>query len=386
MNYVEKVFDEIFESMLKDSLDKGLISQATDFEDYIKNQEDISNYYVMDKAVIAEMFAKVYQDMTSIYESAKIEYAEGDDLDELGALIGISRPQATHAEAEVTFTLADNSNIAELDEIIIPEGVIISTTDGYIEYTTLEQIYISGQDVSATVQCMSVESGSDYKVPANTLTNIVSKVGYDLVCNNNAPSSGGSEEYDDDEYRYLLMNWRLINLKGSLEAYEEYFSKADGVDDYKLIPNWDGTGTMKVIVDPGTPYLLNTIYDDLQNTITQATEDIVMFAPEDKLIDIEAVVNVDIDQINPYSTVEKQDIQSRIINCIHIFVDGGYLADDTYYPGLSIGEDFIPHKLAVFLDDEIPELKNISFNYPLDYISILDDEIGKSNNINVSVI
>ena len=76
MNYSQKYFEEIFESMLNDSLEKGLISHADEFPSYIANQEDISNYYVMDKAVIAQMFQTVYEDMTRIYESAKIEDAE----------------------------------------------------------------------------------------------------------------------------------------------------------------------------------------------------------------------------------------------------------------------------------------------------------------------
>ena len=104
------------------------------------------------------------------------------------------------------------------------------------------------------------------------------------------------------------------------------------------------------------------------------------------LIDIYATVNVDIDQLNPYSDVEKEDIKARIISAIKIFIDGGYTNDNSYYPGLLLGEDFIPHKLAVFLDDEIPELKNINFNYPEDYIQILDEEIGTSNTITIEMI
>ena len=41
---------------------------------------------------------------------------------------------------------------------------------------------------------------------------------------------------------------------------------------------------------------------------------------------------------------------------------------------------------AVFLDDEIPELKNITFNYPEDYIPILDEEIGVSNTITIEML
>ena len=383
MNYAQKYYDEIFEQMLNDSLEKGLISHAEDFKAYISNKEDISNYYVMDKSVIAEMVALIYEDITRVYESHKVEYAEGSDLDDIGKIVGIERPPATSSETEVTFTLSSLSE--ELEDLTLPEGIIISTEDN-IQYITLDTLYFTLDKLSSTVQCRSIEKGTDTKVLENKLTHIISDVDYPLTCTNSNASSGGVEEYTDDEYRYFLMNWIKILLKGSEEAYEYYFAKFEGIDGYKLVPNWDGSGTMKIILDPGTSYQLNKAYGELQSTVTQATEDIVMFAPVDKNIDIYAIVNVDIDLINPYSDIEKEEIKNRIITAIKIFIDGGYRADGKYYPGLNIGEDFIPHKLAVFVDEEIPELKNIEFNYPETYISITDEEKGKTNTINIEMI
>lgn len=382
MNYTEKDYEEIFEEALQDSLESGLISHAEDFEDFIKNKQDISNYYVMDKSVISQMIAKIYSDgITPVYESAKVEYAEGVDLDDIGKIVGIPRPAATYAYANVNFSLTE---ILESDVNIEP-GVIISTQAG-VEYSTLENIFIAAGSESTTVSCVALEAGVAGKVVAESLVNIESEIEYNLECINPDPSNGGTEAYTDDEYRYLLMNWKLVNLKGSTEAFEEYFASFDGLDSYKIVPCWNGTGTIKVILDPGTPYQLNTAYQDLQNIVSQCKEDITMFAPVRKLIDIYATVNVDIDQLNPYSDVEKEDIKARIITAIKTFIDGGYTNDNTYYPGLLLGEDFIPHKLAVFLDDEVPELKNINFNYPVDYIPILDEEIGTSNTITIEMI
>lgn len=381
MNYSEKTYEEIFEAALQDSLEKGLISHAEEFESYIANQEDISNYYVMDKAVISQMIANIYLDITRVYESAKVEYAEGIDLDDIGDSVGIPRPEASYAEANVLFVISKTQE----EDVNITEEVIVSTDSG-IEYRTLEDIYIPAGETETTIACRAVTPGVAGKVVEETLINVDSEVSIDLTCTNPSPSSGGEEAYTDDEYRYLLMNWTKIRLKGSLEAYENYFANVDGVDGYKLVPNWDGTGTMKVIVDPGTDYQLNTIYTDLQETVVQATEDIYMTAPTVKYIDVYATVNVDIDQINPYSSIEKENIKSKIITAIKIFIDGGYTNDGEYYPGLSIGEDFIPHKLAVFLDDEIPELKSIIFHYPEDYVEILDEEQGKANNITIEMV
>lgn len=384
-NYAEKTFEEIFKTMLEDSLEKGLISHAEEFESYINNQEDISNFYVMSDAVLAKMVKIVYQAMTSVYESDKIDFAEGEDLDEIGRKRGISRPKATFAEVEVTFTLSDAINV----DVSVPKGVIVSTNDG-VEYITLEDIYIPREESSTTVKCKSVEPGLSSKIIENKLVNIVSNLEYNFTCTNDEPSSGGANEYTDDEYRYFILNWFKIQLKGSFEAFEYYFANKDGIDGYKLIPNWGVTGYSKIIVDPGDSYQLNEIYNDLQSIVAQYNEDLFLCAPEDVFIDIYAIVDVDIDQVNPYSPQEKEDIKNRIISAIKVFIDGGYISkgedEERYYDGLLIGEDFIPHKLAVFLDDEIPELKNITFNYPEDYIQITDEGKGKSNTISIEMI
>lgn len=379
MNYTQKYYDEIFEKMLNDSLERGLISHAEEFPSYIANQEDISNYYVMDKSVIADMFSTVYEDITNVYNRIDINIAEGKDLDNIGDILGIPRPSATYAMVELTFM--SNSNIEE--DIHLDEGFIVSTKTG-IQYMCLEEVYIPVGVSEVNVQAICLIPGVRGKVGEGALT-ILETNATGLSVTNLCGSSGGVEEYSDDEYRELLLNWRLIYLKGSLEAYEYYFSNFDGLDGFKLVPNWDGSGTLKVILDPGTEYQLNYAYNEIKNNISQVDVDVTLFSPVQKYIDIYAVVNVDIDQVNPFSNVEKENISSRIESATKVFINGGYRENGDYYPGLSIGEDFIPHKLAVFLDDEVLELKDINFNYPSSYVSISDEEIGVANNIVIEV-
>lgn len=383
MNYEQKYYPEIFEKVLNDSLENGLISHAEEFPSFIADKKDISNYYVMDKAVLADMVAQVYEDLTLVHNSIDVDLAEGEDLDNLGKIRGVSRPLATYAMAEITFTISQTQD----EDVLIDDEIIVSTEKG-IQYRTLEEIYIPVGEISVTVQAIAVEPGTESKVIENTLINIESELDVEgnITCTNRKGSSGGSEDYTDDQYRELLKDWIKIHLKGSDEAYEYYFASFEGLDSYRIVPNWDGTGTVKVILDPGTDYQLNDAYDDLQNIVSQETEDITMFSPVDKEIDIYAVINVDIDQVNPYSLGEKEQIKSRILAAIKTFIDGGYTNDGMYYIGLELGEDFIPHKLAVFLDGEIPELKNITFNYPTDYIPILDEEKGVSNNIVIEMV
>lgn len=383
MNYEQKFYPEIFEKALNYSLENGLISHAEEFPSFIADKKDISNYYVMDKAVMADIVALVYEDLTAVHNSIDVDLAEGEDLDNLGKIRGVPRPLATYAMAEITFTI---SQIQEEDVSI--DGEIIVSTEKGIQYRTLEEIYIPIGETSTIVQAIALEPGTESKVIENTLVNIESELDIEgnITCTNQKSSSGGTEDYTDDQYRELLKNWIKIHLKGSDEAYEYYFASFEGLDSYRIVPNWDGTGTVKVILDPGTDYQLSEAYEDLQNIVSQETEDITMFSPVNKEIDIYAVINVDIDQINPYSLGEKEQIKSKIFAAIKTFIDGGYTNDGMYYIGLELGEDFIPHKLAVFLDEEIPELKNITFNYPTDYIPILDEEKGVSNNIVIEMV
>ena len=141
MTYTQKEYAEIFGEMLDSSLEKGLISHDEDFKSYIENQEDISNYYVMDKSVIAEADDLIYKDITEVYKSPKIDHATGSDLDDIGDIVGIIRPPATCAEVETTFSIEGDL----INPITIPEGVIVSTNDN-IRYVTLEEVYFYVKD------------------------------------------------------------------------------------------------------------------------------------------------------------------------------------------------------------------------------------------------
>ena len=87
--------------------------------------------------------------------------------------------------------------------------------------------------------------------------------------------------------------------------------------------------------------------------------------------------------LTPYDVTYKEDIQAKLVKAVKLFIDGGYRSDGSYYKGLSIGEDFIPHKLQVFLDKEINELKSIKFNYPSQPVVVNDEEQCFAREINI---
>ena len=387
MTYVQKYYEDLFLINLENAFDSGLISHDEEFTTYIKSKQDISNFYVMNLSVYSDSEEDIYYDMTDVYNSHKVGLALGSDLDDLGDEIGCPRPLATRASVELTFTTDKYDTVKT-----IPEGIQCSTIDGIVYYT-VEDIELAPDTDEITIQALALESGTNSRVLAETITKIISDASEEAIGVNlksvitRNHSSGGTHAFTDDEYRELILNHRKENIRGSYEAFDKFFDNYDGLDSYKLIPCWDGSGTLKVVLDPGTPYQLNDVYSKLKSSVTQIDDDITMFSFEPVPIDIYAVCNVDIDLINPYSSIEKEAIKSRIVDAIRLYIDGNV----TRYTGLRIGEDFIPYQLGVFIHELVPELKDITFKYPRNSdgevvpITITDEQKGVANDIYIEM-
>ena len=386
--YIQKYYQDIFDNLLYNAYDVGLVSHNERFIDYISSRNDISSFYIMTLSILADSVEDVYYDMTDVYNSDKIMYAIGEDLDDIGDKLGCPRPQSTRAGVELTFTL--NSPY----EVTVPlrKNLLVSNNKN-ISYYTVEEVNVPIGETEVTVFALAVEPGIKYRVEKETLKVFKDSVILDdnttvgISVTNKNSSSGGRDAYSDEEYRELLLDWVKSNIKGSREAFVNYFANVDGLDSYKLVPNWQGiTGTVKVVLDPGEPYQLKECYDDLNGGVTQFSEDIVMFPPDYVPIDIYAVCDVDIDVMNPYSSSEKASIKARIEEAIVKYIDGDlYSNDRKEHLGLEIGEDFIPYKLGVYISQKVPELKNIAFKYPVNPITITDEQLGKSNEITIEM-
>ncbi len=387
-NYLPKYYEELFLKLLNYANEVDLISHNEKFEDYVKNKQDISSFYIMTLSILADNIEDVYYDMNDVYYSNKINYAIGNDLDDIGAILGCPRPQATRAGVELLFTL---TNLYD-ETITLPKNIVVYSDDG-IAYFTTEEVVVPIGEQEVRVFALAIESGAEYRVDSGALVKIenevISYTGNVVSASvvNESSSSGGRDKFTDEEYRELLLNWVESNIKGSKSAYEKYFASVDGLDSYKLIPNWNGvTGTVKVVLDPGYPYQLKECYDGLMGRICQFSEDIVLFPPDYVPINIYAICDVDLDVINPYSKIEKDSIKSRIENAIRDYIDGNlYSRDSKEYAGLGLGEDFIPYKLGVYISQKVPELKNIGFKYPLNPIVITDEQKAKSNEITIEM-
>ena len=367
VNYKEKDYDQLFLSMMQDAYQYGLLSSDERFLDYIRNRQDIENNYCLFLSVYAFENSRMYEEMTKLYNSNDIDKAQGRDLDIIGNKFGIPRPTARKSSVELTFTRDINTVV----DYTIPKGTIVSTTSGKNYYTVEDAVIIRGQSTT-TVQAMSSDNGYNSRVDRNTLT--VCSLGTVTVTNLKG-SSGGREAYTDKEYRQLIRNWTYSHIKGTKEAYDLFFAYYDGIDSYRLFPMWDGAGTLKIIVDPSDDWILNDISEKIYQNVQLIDDDITVTGAIPRKIDIKVNINVDIDNAQYYSIDEREEIALRVEKAIRLFIDGGYRRDGRYFYGMSIGEDFIPFQLGLFIASEVDEVRSVDFR---DTIKNIDNTIFAS--------
>lgn len=364
VNYKEKDYDQLFLSMMQDAYQYGLVSTDERFLDYIKNRQDIENNYCLFLSVYAFENSQIFEEMTKLYNSNDIDKAQGKDLDIIGNKFGIPRPSARKSSVELTFTRAINQDV----DFIIPQGTIVSTVTGKNYYTVEDAVIIRGQSTT-TVQAMSSDNGYNSRVDRNTLT--ICSIGGVTVTNLKG-SSGGRGAYTDKEYRQLIKNWTYSHIKGTKEAYDLFFAYYDGIDSYRLFPQWDGAGTLKIIVDPSDDWILNDISTKIYQNVQLIDDDVYVTGAIPRRIDIKVNVNVDIDNAQYYSIDEREEIATRVEKAIRLFIDGGYRKDGRYFYGMGIGEDFIPFQLGLFIASEVEEVRSVDFR---DTVKNIDNTI-----------
>lgn len=383
--YSKKEYPEIFMKELQNAVMQSLISRQEDFERYIRNREDISNFYVMILSVVAEAIDGLYEDLDNEYYSNKVDYGVKSDLDDLGKLINCSRPNGTRSAVKLTFRL---SKVPQ-NEIRIPEGILTHSNNG-LSFRTSEELYFGVGEIEKTITAICTEKGSSNQTSASTIniidTDLSQYVDSVITVDNISSTFGGSDPFIDADYRTLLKNWILKNQRGNLVAYTDYLESIDGLESYALVPLWDGSGTIKVILDcDESDDILNEIYEGLQTIVNEATADIYITFPEKIPIDVSTVVDVNIDRVNPFSTGEMDDIKSKIESAINRYIHGGIRVNGKYFKGLTIGMDFVPFQLAKFVTEEVPEVQNMEFDYPNAVITIQGDEIGVPGDVNVEM-
>ena len=177
--------------------------------------------------------------MALIIEASFPQTSWGDWLTKKAEEHGIIRQEATNSS--VILTITGQAGVA------VSEGALFSTNDGK-NFITVETKKIESTG-TVDIKAQSQDVGTSCNVDAETITKIpMSIYGVSAVTNKNSAYDGFDEETDEELLERLLFKVRQPATSGNKNHYIIWATNVEGVGGVKVLPLWNGNGTVKVII------------------------------------------------------------------------------------------------------------------------------------------
>lgn len=236
---------------------------------------------------------KLYDSLKALLPIVFVDETSGEYIDKMAARYGIVRKAGTKATALMLF--------AGTDGTIVPKGTVFLTADGLQFITDEVATIVAGV---ASVTATALEVGEFYNVSAGTITQqIVSISGLSTVTNE-AATGGTDPESDASLVTRLYAYLQKPASSGNVYHYEQWALEVDGVGAVKVVPLWDGAGTVKVlIVGPNKGPVDPTI-------VTNCAEHIEQYRPIGAEV---TVISAEGAEINVTATVELESTTTKAI-------------------------------------------------------------------------
>jgi len=180
-----------------------------------------------------------YAEMAMMMEACYADTAWGEYLTMRAKEYGVERKAATYSIVMLTITGAANA--------FIIKGSLFATKDN-VKFYTNEDVTI-GSTGTATVKATCGTSGAIGNVKSGIITEIpMSIVGVREVTNLLDAYDGFEEETDKELLERYLTVVRTPATSGNKYHYYNWAMGIDGVGSCRVLPLWDGAGTVKVII------------------------------------------------------------------------------------------------------------------------------------------
>lgn len=234
-----------------------------------------------------------YLELAKVQQSAFIQTAVGDDLDQLAIMGGISRNAASSAVRLGTFNVQ------------VPIGARFSTINGADSINFVVTSYAGQVGSSYTYDLTAETAGSIGNEYIGAILPITSIVGLTSATISTILVAGEDEENDEDLRARLIEALLSDAFAGNVQAYREHVLAIAGVGGVQVYPAGRGAGTVVLSVvdgdyDPASAYLVSEIQTDVDPTVNQGQglgyapigATVTVMAPTAVGIDINATVTL----------------------------------------------------------------------------------------------
>ena len=203
--------------------------------------------------------ARIYSNMDYLLEQAFLSDAEGVYLTNKCLEFGIRRKDAQRAVGEVTFVGVEASRIVM--------NTIVSTSSGMQYITTEEGIIDATGEINIRIESMGY--GLEYNVPALAIKSInTSLTGVTGVINRENVSGSLVTESDDNLRRRTFERIMNPSASGNASHYKQWAFEVNGVGACKVVPVWNGAGTVRlVILDSNKKVANQALIDNVKDNV-----------------------------------------------------------------------------------------------------------------------
>lgn len=209
---------------------------------------------------VAEQIYNLQNNISELEQNAFALTAVGEHLDRKVAEQGITRKQATFAKGTVRISgdvgavIQQGAKVAANDVLFAVDEETVIPDCGYADVSATCTVAGSSGNVS-------VGQINYFPVTLPKLTD---------VTNITAFTGGYDEESDSELLERYLEKVSRPNVSGNKYHYIQWAKEISGVGDVRVIPLWNGAGTIKVVItdtdnQPATDELISAVAQHIEN-------------------------------------------------------------------------------------------------------------------------
>ena len=227
---------------------QGLLEELrTAYESHSGSRpDDASDAGIRLRVLAGQLFA-LHSRISWIQRQFFPSTATGAQLDQLAAMWGLARKEASFAEGMLQFARPEAET---LPEIQLPSGILCAApgTQGK-QFITLESSALPEGATQTLVCARALEPGAGFNVAAGKITIPVNPPQGVTQVTNPSPFDGGADAETDEHLRIRLAS-RLGQMPNGANAstYREKALAYDGVLEASVLPRARGKGTVDVIL------------------------------------------------------------------------------------------------------------------------------------------
>lgn len=176
--------------------------------------------------VIANVIILLLNKINEVGKQNLLAYARGENLDHIGAALGVARLEPMAATTTMKLTLSAVRNSA----VTIPKGIRFTAGDAVV-FATNEDVILTEGKLSVEVKATCLQAGdvgNGYLV--GTITELMDPLPYVAKVENITISEGGANMEDDERFRLRIHEApESFSCAGSVGAYEYHTKKVSSL-------------------------------------------------------------------------------------------------------------------------------------------------------------